>query len=1593
MKVKNFKCSKPFSSILLVVAILLVVVFSTGFASALEFDNVKSYNEDLKVVTITNAFGLGNVIGQAQLISNQNVEVARGYGEVARFNIWAYDDYNNAIKQFTFTDMKKKEKINRDFDLMKVTLENTTIQDYSYECNGVWDDEIFDYDIPCEKIKNGTHIETKEKYKKVTPADLIKNEMITIAIFTDVQKDDYVDWIPIIYGVEIPEWATWEESFNANLISYYKFDGDSFADSTGNHDATNQGSFNVSGKIIDGRGFDGSTDYITVADSADWDFGSGEMAFSWWQDSSDTSNGRAAISRDTTTAPYAPFMMGYMVSDTIVFYGSSGSSWDIANNQVIDPVVTRNVWTHYIVTRDAIGFKMYKNGISTNNYSNTVAFPSNSNPLSFGRSADTQWLKGSLDEIAIWERTITHAEALEIYDAQKDGFENGSYSSGVAPKVTLTSPINTSNLTSSSVDFIATVTDDLKVSNVTLYFDGVANGTDTSNVNGSYTFSRTVSEGIHNWSILAVDNQSIENQSETRTLNYTRPPILVTLTSPADTENLTSAKADFISSVTDSIGVENVSLYLDGILNETNTSGVNGSYTFSKVISEGAHNWSILAYNDGNHLNQSETRTLNYTQPPIYIDLNSPTDASTHETPTVNVSCNAYKAEGVTQLNLTINGVVNKTVSNSTVGQNLSIDGNINFAEGVYTWSCSALNLDTSATSSNRIFTVDYADTIFTLFTPENDTTINNYTIDFIFNASNVNGINNFSLYINDTFSESLTDFSATGNYTINKFLYEGNYTWFIQAVSNLGTITNSTKRTLEILYPTPFIKLITPLNDTNFLVNEITFLVNTSDVFGIGNVSLYIDEILTQTNTSGVNGNYTFIENLASGYHIWKVVVYSALGKINISETRNISTHTIAPTVYITAPTGSPGYYKLGDNETLSYSITEAGENLTTHLDSCWYVYGFDNTINHTSSYTDDWIDLSTGTSGTGTHYQDYTLYITTSSVNTNFPSSNMQVSPFYNYAPQCELLTYSNSSSSYIDGQFACANSSSGEYFLIRSSKEEISSAIAISYYVGNYTNNVFDLNCTGTTTDFTFIDERKTLTVYAKDEYGLVGSSTTVWDYYLTEISQTFSSSVVEGSASDITLNATLTNSSRITGAVLVYNGTEYLGTYTEIYTNNYLITTSFNVPSVDAITNASFYWNITFEDGTSVQTATQNQTITLILVDDCSTNGILLFTYTVVDEKTQTVLNGSSENVSTKIYLTFSNPNTDDEILNFTAGNNGTNNASICTNSSLSNSTFIMNALIEYTSGNRYTEFYNIQDFEFSNTTGFSNLTLYDLVEDEGEPFEIIYKGASFVPVTDLLIQVQRKYIDEGIYKTVELPNSGSDGATIAHLVPNDALYNFIFIKDGVVLDTFTDITAICQNPTISDCTINLNALISGDDLFAYIEEDDFFSSLSFNKTSKIVSALFGIISGISSPVVLNVTLMDNFGNNSVCTDSLNSAGGTLSCTVPDSFGNTTIYAVVTLDGDIRREGFLSLQDKPRERYAGVLIFSSIILLLFIFGIGVSENPAITGIFLIIGAILLVALNLVYSTSWVGSGATILWFIVAVVLIIVKGGNKR
>jgi len=1101
---KNKTGFKPFSAIFLMVVVCLLVLIPA--VSAAEFDNVKSYNPETKIVTIKNAFGLGDTIGQAKLLTPLNVQVGDGYQVVAKFEISAYQDYNDALKQFTFIDMKSKQKINRDYDLKYLTYEEIDVDDYEQECEEEWVAGSGGYDYDCWKVVVGTHKEQREVWTKITPADLKKNEVLIVGVFTDVKTGDYVDWIPVIYGVEVDEWATWEGvGLNANLISYYEFEetSGSVLDAQGNYNFSNNGATaQASGKLDYAYSYDGN-DWIggTTIDKDSYNTG---LTYNVWV--------------NMTTAPSSTYSGLYVTTET-GGYGISG-------------IMVKNDLTIYYAFGDGTAGSAHDG--------NNVGFSLN-----------------------VWHMlTATH------------------------------------NTTSDC-----------------LYYDGslvtcLASGT---MINGGTTgnFGRYAG-GSPAW-------------------------------------------------------------YLVGSLDEA---GIWGDDLTQEQIT--------ALYNDGLGL------ALNHTEgsgSPV-ITLNSP----------------------------------------------------------------------------------------------------------------------------------------ASANYT--------------------------TDQNLEI----------------NFTASDDSALVN---------VSLFVNNVLNQTNSSGINNtNYIFDLSLSDG-------IYNIKGSAtdNESQTTNSSTiiifiDTIDPAVSISAPNGSLGAKESDSNVSLNWTATD------TNINSCWYDYNGTNT------------SVPCGDPGT--------LFIQEFGVNN---------------------------------------------------------------------------------------------LTFYANDTLGNVGSASTSWTYDVVEISQSYYESVLEGDTSPFSANFSITNAERISSVEFIYNGSSSLGTYTEYSSGLWYLEYEKLIPEVTADTNVTFYWNILLENDASYNSSFNNQTIVQINIDNCSAYSNQILNLSMVDEATQAVLNGATENTTIKVDLTLSYADGSGDIIEYSKLFDKQNPARVCMESPVGNSTLSMSALIEYSSGTRYVEFYNIQDYVFENGTESQNITLYNLKEDEGQEFKITYKGEDFVPVTDLIVQIQRKYIDEGVFKVIEIPMSGSSGYTIAHLVPNDVIYNFIFIKDGAVLDTFTEVIANCQNPTITECEINLNALITGSNMMDLVSDDDFFASLSYNKTTRRVSSVFGIISGVTGKVDLNVTLVDNFGNNSVCSDTLTAAGGSLSCVVPVSFGNSTIYAAISYNGEIKREGFISQAQNPKDQYGGILIFSSIIMLMFMFGIGISDNPAITGVFLIIGSLLLVGLNLVYSTSILGAGATILWFVVAVLIVIIKGSGKR
>ena len=479
--------------------------------------------------------------------------------------------------------------------------------------------------------------------------------------------------------------------------------------------------------------------------------------------------------------------------------------------------------------------------------------------------------------------------------------------------------------------------------------------------------------------------------------------------------------------------------------------------------------------------------------------------------------------------------------------------------------------------------------------------------------------------------------------------------------------------------------------------------------------------------------------------------------------------------------------------------------------------------------------------------------------------------------------------------------------------------------------------------------------------------------------------------EGNLETFQINVTMAEGFQISTVNLVYNETSYEGTLTNLGGGSYSITRDLVIPDVDVTLNQTFNWSFLLDNGFTSISDSHNQSIRVLGLDDCSVYTYQLFNFTLYDEKTQLFLSAGNT-TSIKLHLTISSLN-DGQFLNYSHFFDDVNSARVCLENPLNESSYRLDGLVEYDSLNRFTEFYHIQNYSLTNTTNNKSIALYNLNTSQGTEFKITYKDSNFVAVVGALMHLQRKYVDEGLFKTIEIPKTGTEGYTIGHLVRNDAIYNILIYKEGILLATFEDVVADCQNPLLSSCEINLNELGSSSFPESFASRDDFVFSLTYNTSTREVKSIFSIPSGVPSTILMNVTLFDSLGNRSVCSDSLLSSGGQLDCIVPSSFENSTIVASLYKDGNLIGYSIISARDDPTALYGGSIIFVAVLVFLVIMGIGASsDNPMIFGIILIVSSFILVTLNIIYSPSVIGVGATILWFVIAIAMLLIKGSNR-
>jgi hypothetical protein len=215
----------------------------------------------------------------------------------------------------------------------------------------------------------------------------------------------------------------------------------------------------------------------------------------------------------------------------------------------------------------------------------------------------------------------------------------------------------------------------------------------------------------------------------------------------------------------------------------------------------------------------------------------------------------------------------------------------------------------------------------------------------------------------------------------------------------------------------------------------------------------------------------------------------------------------------------------------------------------------------------------------------------------------------------------------------------------------------------------------------------------------------------------------------------------------------------------------------------------------------------------------------------------------------------------------------------------------------------TQFYNIQNRLLNYLNSYPTIILYDLKSADSTSFQLTFTGVDFLPAAGVIVLVERQYLEENAFKTVEAPVTDSKGQTVLHLVKDDVLYNLVFMKNGSVIKIFSDLRAFCD-PTVGSCIINLNAL-SGNQQFDYntLLGIIYQNPPSYNSSTNIVSFSFTSLDGMEKNLIMTVERSDIFGNISLCSNQISTIGGSISCTIPSGISDTDLIVKITVDGKL------------------------------------------------------------------------------------------
>lgn len=756
-----------------------------------------------------------------------------------------------------------------------------------------------------------------------------------------------------------------------------------------------------------------------------------------------------------------------------------------------------------------------------------------------------------------------------------------------------------------------------------------------------------------------------------------------------------------------------------------------------------------------------------------------------------------------------------------------------------------------------------------------------------------------------------------------------------------------------------PNVTINTPLNIT-YTVDTIVFNVTALDDTAMGSCSYSLDAGVNNNSMTNSGDTYSAINTtMTQGSHLVNFYCVDSAGNLNNSESREFSIDSLS--ISLTYPS----------NETVT-TDTQLGVNYTVNNeDSCWYTYlGVNNTITcgvnisgvtwaEGSNYVMVWANDTNGIEVS----DSVTFYLDT-------------ISPVLTSATNLTNLT-----------AFAFPIPSNWVYTAMDINRDSC-------YYNTSDSATKVVITCNSTVNTNWTTSGAKTITYCANDsvnhETCLSGNLTVV---HLLSTQSDTPDPVGEGKNVTYNLRVNMTGATMpSTTAYLIWNGTTYNATTTQSSSGFYNFTTTLTMPDGFGNTTGNrIYWNWTYSvlgKTTNKSTTLYNTTVYSIEISNCSDYSDVILNLSVYDEETNELLqlNFTAKDINLEIDLSISSENYS---WNYSEQWTDFNNVTICIPNGLLNTTnYTIDFVIGLDSDDYVHEFYYLDDGVLSNESYFNTLTdkiiyLRDLLTADSTSFLFNYFDEDGLVVDDIIVHVFRKYIGTGEFLEVERAKQNDDGDTIIHLVEEDVIYYFVISRNGEILFTSNTYTALCQ---ATPCEIQLEE--SGG--FQEFDSDwDLIDGGGFTISSDRMTREINMTYSLSSPSTMNITVyaLENDGSYSaIASNQSTSTYDVLSVTVPQTSGNTTVFATVYQDGTFKDSWWISFEEGARATFGDELSLFLGALIILCFGlIAVSEGSA-TIVFVLVGMFITLVLGLVdYRTTagvsvfiyFIVTGGIILW----------------